>query len=472
MESSSDTIQLQDRGRTSVEQENAESSSASRELQSLPPVEGRQAWSFLFGSFIVEMICLGGAFSWSIFQNYLMTSPESPLKDSSNVTISAVGTLLLSMLYFSPALVRPLLHRYPDWARKVSVLALVTAVCSLVIASFVELPAALLVLVGLIHGAGVGVTTTPYMIWLPQWFDKRRGLANGIAFAGAGTGGLIFPFVFTTTLNKLGFAWTMRIWAIILLAGAGFGLVFVKPRLPTVRAVESGREHKLGIVATLRKEFVYVTSPIWILNASLTFLASAGLFAVSFYLATYCNSLGLSPSATSGAVSAFNAAGLLGEISIGYACDRMPYPLVVGVIGICGSVSTFLLLGLAHNLPTVVCFTLLFGWAAGSYCATWSAACVDISKLRKVPVDSVMMSLVFVRGIAALVGPLIAAALYQPQNRMSETVFGSFGFGPLIEFVGTCMMGILVLAGVTGLTRKQLNKKGAGLSGRLPVEGF
>ncbi|KAL8280637.1 hypothetical protein RQP46_006960 [Phenoliferia psychrophenolica] len=200
------------------------SDSPSREVRSLPPIEGTEAWIFLAGSFVTEMICLGGAFSWSIFQSYLSSSPDSLLKDASSVTVSAIGTLLLSMIYFAPGLAGPFLRRYPHRARTATFAAVLLASGSLLVASFLERSAgALMVFVGLLHGIGVGVATTTYMMWLPQWFQARRGLANGIAFAGAGTGGLFFPPLFNATL-KLGFGWTMRIWALIILMGAGTSL--------------------------------------------------------------------------------------------------------------------------------------------------------------------------------------------------------------------------------------------------------
>ncbi|KAJ7290354.1 major facilitator superfamily domain-containing protein [Mycena rebaudengoi] len=427
--------------------------SSSRELATLHPVEGKEAWIFLAAAFFVEVFCLSGAFSWSIFQDYLMRSESSPLKHESNITISAIGTLLIGMLYFSPGLIGPFITRYPDLARGTSFAALFMAAGSLVIASFVPKAPVLLVFVGVFHGFGAGVNAAPYIKYIPQWFNKRRGLANGIAFSGAGTGGLFFPFIFSTTLEKLGFAWTLRIWAAILLVVGGTALYFVRPRLPAIRPPTTTREHSRA--AALKLEFAYLFSPFWAMNALLTFMASTGLFAVSFYLATYCSSLELSSAATSGAVAAFNASGLLGEISIGYACDHFAYPLVMLFIGSVGGLSTFLLLGFARNLPTVIIFTLLFGWAAGSWCATWSASCLDISRLRKIPVDSVILSLLFVRGVAALIGPLVAAALYQPEMRASAKLFGSFGFGPLIDFVGSCMLGVAVLGSVMGLTRKK-----------------
>lgn len=41
----------------------------------------------------------------------------------------------------------------------------------------------------------------------PLWFDKKRGLALGIASGGSGIGGLFLPFVITPLNSNLGAAW-------------------------------------------------------------------------------------------------------------------------------------------------------------------------------------------------------------------------------------------------------------------------
>jgi hypothetical protein len=106
----------------------------------------------------------------------------------------------------------------------------------------------------------------------------------------------------------------MRIWAGLLLCLGGTALLFIKPRLP-VASARAGSARAHGGRAILR-EWDYLASPLWLLSAFLTFVSSAGYFAVSFYLATYCASLGLSTAASTGAVAAFNAASLTGEITV------------------------------------------------------------------------------------------------------------------------------------------------------------
>jgi hypothetical protein len=47
-----------------------------------------------------------------------------------------------------------------------------------------------------------------------QWFDKRRGLATGIAVSGSGVGGLLLSIATAQLLNSVGLGWTLRITAI------------------------------------------------------------------------------------------------------------------------------------------------------------------------------------------------------------------------------------------------------------------
>ena len=42
---------------------------------------------------------------------------------------------------------------------------------------------------------------------VPEWFDKRRGLALGIASAGQSLGSLVLPLVITALTSKLDVQW-------------------------------------------------------------------------------------------------------------------------------------------------------------------------------------------------------------------------------------------------------------------------
>lgn len=50
-----------------------------------------------------------------------------------------------------------------------------------------------------------------------QWFKRRRGLANGLVFAGGGLGGCIQSIVMQLLIDKVGILWTFRIMGLITL---------------------------------------------------------------------------------------------------------------------------------------------------------------------------------------------------------------------------------------------------------------
>jgi nitrate/nitrite transporter NarK len=51
-----------------------------------------------------------------------------------------------------------------------------------------------------------------------QYFNERRGLANGIVYAGGGLGGAVTSFAMDGLIQSLGPAWTFRIIGLITLA--------------------------------------------------------------------------------------------------------------------------------------------------------------------------------------------------------------------------------------------------------------
>lgn len=81
---------------------------------------------------------------------------------------------------------------------------------------------------GVVASLGIGLTFMP-IIGLPnQWFNKRRGLAVGLAIGGSSVGGVIWPVMVDQLVNKdnISYAWTMR--------AIGFTQVHGRQRLSVV----------------------------------------------------------------------------------------------------------------------------------------------------------------------------------------------------------------------------------------------
>jgi MFS family permease len=65
-----------------------------------------------------------------------------------------------------------------------------------------------------------------------QYFNKKRGIANGIIYAGGGLGGTIISFAMDGLIQKLGPPWMFRIIGIVTLATGLPAAWLIKERAP------------------------------------------------------------------------------------------------------------------------------------------------------------------------------------------------------------------------------------------------
>lgn len=85
---------------------------------------------------------------------------------------------------------------------------------------------------GVLTGIGGGIFFTPSLALISTYFQKRRGIAVGIATTGNSAGGMIYPLVVRQLIPIVGFAWTTRVLAFINLTFLSIVLAFMRPRLP------------------------------------------------------------------------------------------------------------------------------------------------------------------------------------------------------------------------------------------------
>ncbi|KAI9495503.1 major facilitator superfamily domain-containing protein [Zychaea mexicana] len=70
---------------------------------------------------------------------------------------------------------------------------------------------------GVLFGAGASFAFYVALSIVPQWFDKRRGIALGISSTGTCIGAFSLPFIMTTVNSCLGGAWSYRVQGFIVL---------------------------------------------------------------------------------------------------------------------------------------------------------------------------------------------------------------------------------------------------------------
>ncbi|KAG8689255.1 hypothetical protein FRC11_003530 [Ceratobasidium sp. 423] len=389
------------------------SPSSEREGLSLPPVDkGFAAWSFVVAAFVLETLVWGFGFTYGVFQEYFLHNRT--FGDASEAAIGAVGTVALAIEYFEVLIVILIAQQ---WPHRVSHLIL---------------------LQGILFGIGGGGLYAPVIIYLSEWFVARRGLAGAIIFGGSGAGGACFPIAVNFLLSNLGFRWTFRIWAAFMLVFGALALAFTRPRLPVVRPQN---QDGLNLWAQVKRQhWGFLKSPLFVCMTATIFIQALAYFPVSLYMTVYTVSLGLSPLNGTLVLSAFNLSSIIGQIIFGHVCDIAPYQYVVIVSGAGAALSAYLLWGFAHSLGLIFAFVIVFGSLSGGLGSVWPAASVDIAGSEQSVVSNVFGLLAMTKGIAAVIGPLIAAELYHPEQSTMRSTYSGYGFKDVTLFVGSMMV--------------------------------
>ena len=437
------------------------SSGANAALADLAPIDGgAAAWRFVFCGFVIWSMVWGIAYSYGSFQDYHEHNPQSPFYGDSVTSISAVGTLVIGCQHFVPLLLRGFTATYAHLHRKMVMFSLVLSVLSILIASFSTSIAMLIAFQGVCFGITSGVLLTPVVLYLGQWFDKKRGLATSLVFLGSGVGGVVFPLVLNALLTSVGFAWTMRVWALAQLLLNGVSLYLVKPRIPNARTTKklptSTREVlRLVSPGDLRP----LLTPIALIYFVVIMLQAFGWYIVSLYIATYATALGLSSTISTGILSAFNASAILGYLITGPAIDKLSFTLAMAISsGLCAT-TALLVFGFATSLPLVLVFVLVFGAAGGGFGCFLTPIARDVASVSNSDNALQFLAWMFIRGIAAVSGPLIGSALYRPSIVTEHPRAGEYGingFRDLILFVGASMTVAAGAAMVAFVWRKRI----------------
>ncbi|KAJ7364934.1 major facilitator superfamily domain-containing protein [Mycena albidolilacea] len=425
----------------------------------LPPVDkGLGAWSFLAAAFIVVAIVWGFPNAYGVFLDAYLQDPRFASQKNAATLLPLIGTLSSGIIYCSGSVVNPIAARYPQHRRKSMWFGAILCSGTLLGASYATEIFQLVFLQGVLYAVGACQLYLPCISFMSEWFVERRGMANGILFAGNAAGGLLLPLVLSPLISKYGTSKTLRILAIAVAILLFPLLPFVRGRLPQTRARIQGpapRGHGL-------RDWIKNKS-FWIFFAVNT-LQAFGYFVPIIYLPTFANALHISSSNSAVALAMLNAASVVGRVSMGYLSDRLN-PWILGLTTLFAtSVATFVLWGvLSHSFAGLLAFGIVYGSMAGGWSSLWTGF------VRPLATDDPAMStmlygyLLLSRGIGNIVSAPISAALYSQSYNISNSPertgfdVGDGRFERMIIYVGTCFAGA---AGVAALGLAMDARKG------------
>ncbi|KAK0504327.1 major facilitator superfamily domain-containing protein [Armillaria luteobubalina] len=301
---------------------------APRNESSLAPVDkGFGAWSFLIAAFFIEGLVWGFLNAFGVFLDGYLNDPTFLSQPHASSLLPLIRPAILRIIYCSgttwlaisstplSCLLGP--YNLPHHCEiSLSSTDIYVGRCYPLLGEPVGFECQVSTLIGLqgvLHAVGRSLLYAPCISYMSEWFVARRGLANGIIFAGTATGGLILPLILPELISRYGTAKTSRILSVALAALLLPVLPFVKPRIPISR-------NQQQVAPPRSREWIKSTS-FWILLAANTF-QGFGYFVPIVWLPTFAHAMNLSVTNSSLTVALLNGASVLGRLSMEYLSDK------------------------------------------------------------------------------------------------------------------------------------------------------
>ncbi|KAJ7781866.1 major facilitator superfamily domain-containing protein [Mycena maculata] len=383
------------------------------------PEGGFRAWLVVAGTMAGTISTFGYVNAWGVFQAYY---EETILKDVPASNIAWIGSIQYSLVFF-PGLVTGRLFDLGYFKIPYAIASTLLVVSTFLVAQCTQYWHFVLCQ-GLATGLSCGVIFGPNIGVIGHWFKKKRGLAMGVSAMGSSIGGTVFPIATHKLIPLVGFPWTMRICAFILICTLGFANLAVARRLPP-KNVKGGLFNLQAFKA-----------PAYTIYCLSGFVAFLGLYTVLTYIDVAAVSFGISPEFSFYLISIANGCSLFGRLAGGVVSDRVgPLNVLVPM--------TLVAAGMTFAWPhartesTLIAIAVLYGIVSGTYVSTFPLPIVELGEVADVGRRTGMA--LTAAALGALAGPPISGAI--------NTATG--GFEAVGYYAGSTIILAVVLMAIT-----------------------
>ena len=386
---------------------------------STPPDGGLQAWLVVLGSWCAFFTCFGWSTSIGVFQSYYQ---QQPLSNHTPSTVAWIPSTELSLMLFGGVVFG---HFFDTFGPRYVLLAgSLMHVFGLMMTSLSTKYYQFFLAQSVCSAIGVSAIFNACASCVSTWFAKRRSTAFGIISSGASVGGIIFPIMVERLIPRIGFAWTMRTVAFLIL-----GLLVL-----TNLTVRSRRIHDFKskpLLPPLSPMIKPLKEPPFLLLVFAMFFFSFGTFLPFNFLILQAEAKGMSADLSNYLISILNAASLPGRVIPGILADRLGR---FNTMTLTSLISAILVLALwlpSQSNVAIICFAAFYGCFSGAYVSLGPSLIAELSPIEQIGVR--IGSIYFFVAVVVLVGNPIGGALVADDD-------AGRGFTYLQIFSG-CMMG-------------------------------
>ncbi|WEW55728.1 hypothetical protein PRK78_001161 [Emydomyces testavorans] len=226
---------------------------------------------------------------------------------------------------------------------------------------------------GVCFGLGMGFIFIGSVGITPQWFLKKRSVANAIAAAGSGLGGLAYSLGAGAIIPHLGLGWAFRVLGI-----TSFTINMVACNLLRDRNKAIGSRYRAFHFPLLKRpEFLLLQ--IWGVFSLL------GYVVLLFSLPNFALSIGLSAHQGSIVGALLNLGQALGRPVVGLISDRFGRINMATVFTFFCGLLCFAVWIPSFNMGMLSFFAITAGTVAGTFWTTVVPVCAEIIGMQELP---------------------------------------------------------------------------------------
>lgn len=366
-----------------------------KEAPDWPIDGGHRAWLSTFGAWWAMFITFGWVNSLGVFIAYY---EQNLLKDYSPSAIAWIASVQQCLTYSAGIFLGKIFDGYgPHWLLLIGGF---TQVFGLMMTSISTEYYQVFLSQAICSAIGASAVMYGTVGALATWWKVRRATAYGLAISGSSVGGVIFPVMVNRLIPQVGFGWTMRAVAFIILLGV----------IVSTATIRSNRAH----VPTPFSLRTYITplkdKRFTLLCVSMT-LFGFGLFLPFNFIPLAAQSLGMSWELSIYSIVILNAVSVFGRILPGFLADKFGR---FNMMTICTAASAILTLAVwlpGNNNAASLSFAAFFGFFSGCYISLAPALVVEVSPPSEIGHRTGI--LYFCISIGVLTGSPIAGALVQ-----------------------------------------------------------
>lgn len=382
-------------------------------------------WYVVAAAFTLMTVAFGCAYSFTTFFDSLQTEFGATRAETSLIFSIATAAFFGLGIISGPL---------TDTAgpRLVTLFGIVVVAAGLALAAFSGELWQVFLAIGVGLGVGVGFVYVPAIASVQPWFDKRRGLASGIAVTGIGVGTLVVPPIAAWMIEWGGWRATyIALAAGTLVLGVLAALVMEnrpdrrglrpdtnRPLPPRSSALPAGPP--LAMVDLTPRQAA-LTRPFWYMYLA-AFLLSVGLFIPYVHIVPAVQDMGFDKDLGVRVLQAIAIGSIAGRFLVGFVADlvgrRMGYAIAYFATAL-----SFLVWLLSSEPWQLYVFAVMFGTGYGAFVALSPAMAADYFGGRRI--SSILGLLYSSVTFAVLLGPPLAGLSYDVLGNYQLPLIGA-----------------------------------------------